>query len=367
MICSAGRTRVALLLALLMAPVLARVEAATAPRPANVVLIVLDGLRWQELFSGADPLLLDAGGEGIPGQADALRQRFWHDDLQQRRRLLFPFMWDVVAHAGQIFGNQPLGSIARVTNQFAFSYPGYNEMLAGHADARIDSNDFGPNPNRNVFEWLESRPGMRGRVAVFGSWHTFDDIFNSARNGLHVEAGAKRPPARALPARFTRSATRKLAGDAPDALVQQRLLDYVQQSRPRALFVGFGETDDWAHRGRYDLVLESAHRADGYIRELWETMQAMPQYRDSTTFIITCDHGRGSGPAQWRDHGAWRPGSEDIWVAVLGPETAPLGERRTVPAIRQSQVAATVAALLGADYRAAEPAAAAPLPVLAGD
>jgi hypothetical protein len=46
---------------------------------------------------------------------------------------------------------------------------------------------------------------------------------------------------------------------------------------------------------------------------------------------------------------------------VIGPDTAPLGERTRVPEVHQAQIAATVAALLGKDYRAAVPAAAAPI------
>jgi bisphosphoglycerate-independent phosphoglycerate mutase (AlkP superfamily) len=130
------------------------------------------------------------------------------------------------------------------------------------------------------------------------------------------------------------------------------------------LFVGYGETDWWAHVGHYDLVLESAHHMDASVRELWETMQAMPQYRDRTTFIITADHGRGSGLEEWKEHGVKQHGSEDIWFAVIGPDTAPLGERSGTPTVTQAQTAATVAALLGRDFQSAVPAAAAPLPVI---
>jgi bisphosphoglycerate-independent phosphoglycerate mutase (AlkP superfamily) len=130
------------------------------------------------------------------------------------------------------------------------------------------------------------------------------------------------------------------------------------------LFVGYGETDEWAHSGRYDMLLESAHHSDGFVRELWDTMQAMPEYRDQTTFIITADHGRGSGLVEWKEHGVQQKGSENIWIAVIGPDTPPLGERHAVAPVKQAQIAATIAALMGSDYRTAEPRAAAPLPVI---
>src|SRR5208283_1138347 len=146
--------------------------------------------------------------------------------------------------------------------------------------------------------------------------------------------------------------------DVPNSFLQIPLLDYVKSAKPRVLFVGYGETDNWAHQGRYDLVLDSAHRMDYFVKQLWETMQAMPEYRGTTTFIITTDHGRGGGLTQWKEHGVEQKGSENIWIAVIGPDTAALGERAHVAPVTQAQIAATVAALVGKDYRAAVPQAA---------
>ena len=129
--------------------------------------------------------------------------------------------------------------------------------------------------------------------------------------------------------------------------LQPPLLDFVKAKHPRVLFVGYGETDNWAHAGRYDLVLHSAHEFDRYVQQLWETMQAMPEYRDQTTFVITTDHGRGSGLVEWKDHGVDQKGSENIWIAVLGPDTEALGERTRANPVTQAQIAATLAALLG--------------------
>ena len=124
--------------------------------------------------------------------------------------------------------------------------------------------------------------------------------------------------------RRRRASTRRTS---PNSFLQIPLLDYVKSAHPRVLFVGYGETDNWAHQGRYDLVLDSAHRMDHFVQQLWDTMQAMPQYRGTTTFIITTDHGRGSGLTEWKEHGVEEKGSENIWIAVMGPDTAPLGER----------------------------------------
>jgi hypothetical protein len=132
------------------------------------------------------------------------------------------------------------------------------------------------------------------------------------------------------------------------------------------LFVGYGETDNWAHAGRYDLVLHSAHAFDQFVAELWNTLQALPAYKDQTTFIISTDHGRGGGLTQWKEHGVEEKGSENIWIAVMGPDTKPLGERGQTAMVQQAQIAATLAAFLGKDYRQAVPQAAPPLTEVVG-
>ena len=340
---------------------------ALAGKTQNVVLIVSDGLRWQEVFTGADPALLNGkeGGSWMP-EAD-LRKRYWREDADARRELLFPFLWGTVARQGQIFGNQRKGSVAHVTNGKAFSYPGYNEMSTGYPNGAIDSNEYGPNPNATVFEWLNHFDEYRGRVAIFGTWNVYDNIFNKSRSGLVMQTGWNLPkkahetPRDALLRELFDTSTRLDEEDVWNSFLQVPLLDYVKTSHPRVLFVGYGETDNWGHQGRYDLVLDSAHRMDHFVKQLWDTMQAMPQYHGTTTFIITTDHGRGSGLTEWKEHGVEEKGSENIWIAVLGPDTAPLGERTQVAPVTQAQIAATIAAFVGKDYHAAVLKAAPPI------
>jgi len=333
----------------------------------NVVLIVIDGVRWQEVFTGADETLLNKDHGGSWQKEEALRNRFWRNNADGRREILVPFLWKVIAKKGQLFGNRERGSDAHVTNGKAFSYPGYNEMLTGAPDDRIDSNEFGPNPNVTVFEWLNRQPEFSGKVAVFGTWETFRDIFNQPRSRLAMQTGWRTPYSGKLTTQQAQvnelygHTTRLDEEDVWDSFLQIALLDSVKRDHPRVLFVGYGEADNWAHSGRYDLVLASLHEADYFISQLWDTMQAMPVYRDKTTFIITADHGRGRGLTEWKDHGKDQKGSENIWIAVIGPDTPALGERSKIEAVTQSQIAATVAALLGEDYRRDVPAAAAPI------
>lgn len=338
-----------------------------AGKTRNVVLIVADGLRWQEIFTGADPSLLNSKDGGVWDKPEDLRKEFWREDSAERRAALFPFLWGTVAKQGQIFGNQNKGSVGRATNGMAFSYPGYNEMLTGFPDPKNNSNEFGTNPNVTVFEWLNKSPEFLGRVAVFATWYTFKDIFNQQRSQLAIQVGWDEPyrgtltPREEMLNQLYRETIKLDSEDVYDSFLQPPLLDFVKAKHPRVLFVGYGETDNWAHAGRYDLVLHSAHEFDRYVQQLWETMQAIPEYKDHTTFVITTDHGRGSGSVEWKDHGVDQKGSENIWVAVLGPDTEALGERTRTNPVTQAQIAATLATLLGKSYRSTVPAAAPPI------
>ena len=335
-----------------------------------VVLIVMDGFRWQEVFDGPEHALMDEQHGGVEN-VDRLRKDFWRETSAEGRRALMPFLWSVVAQKGQIYGNQHRGSIAQVTNGMKFSYPGYNEMTTGYPDKKIDRNGFGPNPNTTVFEWMNNKSEFRGQVAVFATWSAFYDIFNAKRSALFVRAGWDLPWTRQLTPReqllkkLYETTTRPEAGDAFDSFTHEDLLDYLQTHNPRVLFVSYGGTDDFAHEGRYDLVLQAAHEDDQHIEELWNTMQSMPAYRDKVTFLITTDHGRGSGLENWKEHD-YIDGAENIWIAAIGPDTPALGEMASVPRVTLSQIASTVAALLGQDYRGAVPAGAPPLPIVRG-
>ena len=91
---------------------------------------------------------------------------------------------------------------------------------------------------------------------------------------------------------------------------------------------------------------------------LWTTLQADPVYRDRTTLIVTVDHGRGRTPADWISHGADIAGAEEIWLGCFGGAVRARGELRDHPVLQQRQVAATVAAAVGQDFRVAVPEAA---------
>ena len=254
-----------------------------------------------------------------------------------------------------------------MTNGLNFSYPGYNEIFCGFGDPRIDSNDPTPNPNRSVLEFLDGLPPYRGRVAAFCTWEIFRPIFRAEQSGLPVHAGWMPIEDEPLSARqretnlLIRRLPRYWAGNAFDAVAMEAAAEHLRRHGPRVLYIGLGETDEWAHERRYDLYLDAAHEADAFLRDLWGALQEMPAYRGSTALLLTTDHGRGVDGDEWPNHGRRVAGAEAIWIAVMGPGTPALGVREGVAAT-QSQVAATIAALLGEDFVASSPSSAPPLP-----
>ncbi len=336
----------------------------------NVFLIMIDGFRWQEVFNGADEKMNDAAFGGVRN-TNAFRNDFLRDTPEKRRELLLPFFWKEIAQHGQIFGNTNKGSIAHITNGKKFSYPGYNEVITGAADARIDSNDKVANPNTNVFEWLNQQSAFKGKTAVFGNWDVFPYIFNCERSRLPIwpawgEKFADEIKISPEVNTIFKDTTTIWNGATMDSFIFHGALDYVKKEQPRVMFVGFGETDEWAHERRYDLYLAAAHHVDSFVQRLWETVQSMPRYRNKTTFIITCDHGRGIEGTDWKDHGRSIKGAENIWLAVLGPDTPALGERSNIQPIQQNQIASTLAAFLGKDFHAAFPRTGTPIQDVVG-
>ena len=273
----------------------------------NVILVVSDGLRWQEVFRGADSTILFGAPSALGDNAAELRRKYWRPTVRERREALMPFVWGTLAREGLLLGNRDLESHVDVTNEMRFSYPGYNEMLVGTPDSRIDRNDYGPNPNETVFEWLNKRREFRGRVAAFGTWDTFRDIFNERRSGIDIHTNGAKPI---------------------DIVVQWSVLPYLERERPRAVFVGFAETDDWGHEGRYDRFLEAVHAVDAYMGQLWSAAQKNPQYRGKTTLLFTADHGRGRTASDWQSHGADIPGAEETFLVMIGPSVAAKSEGR---------------------------------------
>lgn len=327
-----------------------------ASETENIFLITLDGLRWQELFTGADPKLIS--NTEYVGDTAQLKTLFWRSTPEERKKALMPFFWNVIARQGQLYGNRLEGSHVNLTNPHWFSYPGYNEILTGYGDERIDSNAKRPNPNRTILEFINQQPDFKGKVAAFASWDVFPYIINEERSGIPVNAGYETATGASLT--DMEQALNTLQPVVPghwstvrmDAFTHHYALEYLKKNKPKVLYIAYGETDDFAHDGNYEEYLKAAYRTDQFINSLWEWVQSSNQYKEKTTFIITTDHGRGTAPLDtWRSHGDNIKGADEVWLAVIGPDTPALQQPETKGQYYTNQIASTIAAFLGLQYK----------------
>jgi hypothetical protein len=211
------------------------------------------------------------------------------------------------------------GSDAMLTNEYRVSLPGYAELLAGFAQKEIANNDPKQVPTATILEFVREGFDLeRDEVAVFASWDRFPYVASKEPGAIFCNSGYM-------------------------AVVDTELTQ--------------------RQHGRYDWVLEAAHRIDGYLRELWPRMQSTPQYRDKTSFVIATDHGPGSSDTDaWKKHGKVE-GAEYVWVAIAGPDTPKLGELSNTGTVYEKDIAPTIAQLLGSDFRKVAPDCGSPLPI----
>ncbi len=342
-------------------------------RTGNVILITADGLRIQELFAGMDATITKKekhSGIHYPQYLQRARSLYWRDTPEERRRALMPFFWSTLAPQGVVLGNKDRGSRVLVTNKQLFSAPGYAEILTGRPRPEITSNALVRYPHRTALDFVQQKLGLGWtEVASIGSWEGFNYLASSKKDGFFTNGGYQRVPTGLATPRMEVLADVQAQimtvwpESRSDAVTFGIALEYLKKHRPRLLYLALGEPDDWAHARRYDRYLNSVHLFDSYLEQLWNFLESSDFYRGKTTLILTTDHGRGVRPADWVKHGEGVRGSEDIWVAVVGPDTDRLGELAPSPTVHQADIAATLIRFFGLDDREFDPEAGPPIPV----
>lgn len=325
-------------------------------------VVTTDGLRWQEVFNGIDSTIL--ADRGFTADPAGCRNRYGGATPEESRRKLMPFLWSVLASKGQIYGNRQYGNEVNVANRTWLSYPGYNELFTGNPDdEHIKSNKKVTNPNTNVLEFLNKKRGFHKKVAAFTSWDAFPYILNEKRSDLSVNAAWENVKADELTP--FQEVLNKQQHEQPRKWDEYVRLDfmtyaiakaYIQTNHPKVTFIGFDETDEYAHAGKYDPYLDAAHEVDARLADLWNTIQQDPVYKGKSALIVTVDHGRGgSSNGQWCNHGPKIAGADQVWFAVASPDTPPTGEQKTNKRIWQKQLAQTMAGMLGYRFHCEHP------------
>ena len=332
----------------------------------NVVLITLDGVRWQEVFTGIDKELME--DKEYSKKSKLIKEKFWSDNEVGRTEKLTPFISHYIKNNGSLIGDRRKRSKMSVANSWYFSYPGYSEIYTGVVDNTIDSNKPFNNPNVTFLEWLNIKSEFKDKMGVFGSWDLYPYIFNVERSKLHVNAGFTFAHGYEISEEAV--TLNKIQKEIPspwhnvrhDSFTYRFAKDYLSVVKPRVLVIAFGETDDFAHEGKYDEYILALNRTDKMISELWKYIQSLPEYANNTNLVITTDHGRGSDSANWMHHASKDAvkgylkgiqkfpngivGSENIWLAALGSNIKRQGLIQSDKEFKQVQIASTLLYLL---------------------
>ncbi|MBT2619897.1 sulfatase-like hydrolase/transferase [Chryseobacterium sp. ISL-6] len=338
----------------------AQLAGAQNTKTKNIVLISIDGYRWQEIFKGADSSLLQ-NKKFRQQDSTEVYKKFWAETEDERRKKLMPFFWNVISKKGQLYGNRNLNSPVNVKNKYWFSYPGRSETVTGFYDEKINSNSYPNNPNENVLEFINKQKDYQGKVVIIAGWDAVSKIVNRDRNHMPVINPFENAEGKNL------TEAQKLANEIQNYLpnyfgrsvrwdvgTYAIAKTYIAANHPKMVYIDFADPDDLGHAGQYDYYLDSAHYLDAMIGNLWAAMQADPFYKDNTTFIICPDHGRGL-ESQWTSHGSSSEHSNETWLIALGPDTPPSGEMKNTAQIYQDQIAQTIASLLGFTFKTNHP------------
>ena len=326
---------------------------AKGDKDTRLVVITIDGLRWQEVFEGAEENILSDSKQ--VRDVELYRKTYWRSTPEERREVLMPFVWNTVAKQGTIIGNRNKNSMMQVANKTNISFPGYCEMMTGMVDEAITSNDPVNNPHGNVLEVANKDPRYKGSVVMYGSWKSTRFAIHNEPAGIPASVSYEKNIAKKQTPRI-KLAERMLEGmphfwrsEHFDAFTYAFALETLLNDHPKVMWISFGDCDEWAHARKYDLYLDGAKGTDAFIRDIYEACEADKFYRGKTTYLITCDHGRGFGN-EWTNHSSGTKGSEATWIMLLGKGIEAKGETSECGIFYTKQIAATITSILGITF-----------------
>jgi hypothetical protein len=283
-----------------------------APRDGRVVLITIDGARWQDVFVGSNAAW--SGAPALPPE------------------VLMPRLHALVASRGLALG-APLDGCGTVHTAGAtnMSMPGYLEIFTGHPSHCLD-NACSP-PTETVLD--EAARYLHLPVASVGSWSVLASAVTNARNGIYVAEGQGGAGADPYPG----------YGDyRPDAATAAAALDYYVQHTPVLMHVGLGDTDELGHRNDYPAYLSALASADALVGRFADGIDAMGAIGERTTVIVTPDHGRNS---DFTNHGTLRPESGRTFIAAFGARVPRRGIACADGDVTLADIAPTIRVLIG--------------------
>lgn len=320
---------------------------------AIVVILTIDGVRWQEVFSGVDARLARTQQTSFTGGRSASE--------------LMPNLHRLSEHRGALMGSDSAELYASSAN--TLSLPGYLEIFSGRA-AACASNDCAATSSSTLLDdWLGRDPSST--VAVLSSWPTVARA--AARDLSRITLSAGRT-VRSLTERLCDAprlceifrsglelqAWPGLGGYRPDHATAALALEYLRVKQPQFVFIGLGDTDEQAHRGNYWAYLQALHDADRTLGEVNHWLEDKQSQGYRTLLICTSDHGRARG---FRHHGG-APEAARVWALFTGSVVKARGHMVAAPS-RLADIAPTVREFVGLPKQSGPDAGRSLLPLLA--
>lgn len=305
------------------------------PAPSDrVVLVVLDGTRWQEIFLGTDPAQI----KKFHGKAASAQH-------------LMPTLHRWMQEDGAVVGAPGHGPAMEASGPNYVSLPGYLEIMTGRVSGCLH-NGCGRTTDKTLFDTVEEL--YPGETRAVGSWEkleravSFDEERVPSSFGRHhVHAADRLVTERSIGRALERGAKARAAPGKhdyrPDEHTATLALRVLEEQRPRLMFVGLGDTDEHAHNGNYPAYLRALDRADRFLAELDHTLERMGE-AERTTVIVTTDHGRSDS---FCHHGAAFQESRRVWLVAKGAGIEARGAVEASAMHHLRDVAPTVRALLG--------------------
>ena len=279
-------------------------EAATIAPPDPVVLVVLDGVRWQEIFGGT---------------------------TSQEAATLTPNLHRLGSERGAAIGGSTR-SMMQASGPNFVSLPSYREIFSGRSGSDCTENDCPRIARPTIVDELRAR----GRsAAVFSSWEKIDLAAASRPEGFVMSTGRGGEPGDPWPG----------AGDfRRDRATATLALRHLESAQPDFLFLGLGETDEYAHHGDYSSYVGAIAMADQSIGDLLGALVRMGERGERTHVFVTTDHGRAH---DFRDHGGRYPESSRVWFVASGPRITARGDLETSRDLRLRDIAPPLRLIAG--------------------
>jgi hypothetical protein len=279
-----------------------------------VVVLTIDGVRWQEIFRGSDPML----GRDLGPDFAA-----W-----QTPEALTPHLHQLASNQGILFGADAAPMVA--SSPSTVSLPGYSEIFSGRSPSCANNDCPATTEMTLLDEWAQRDPNAE--LTILSSWSRIGRAAAKDLSRMTVSAGRS---VKVHAERFCAEPGLCLQYHAgthvspwpgdddyrPDRATSALALEYLRVHQPQFLFVGLGDTDEHAHHGDYRGYLQALHSADATIGAVGQWLREKEQQGHRTLLVCTTDHGRAHG---FNHHGGV-PEAARVWALFAGSVVAARG------------------------------------------